>query len=316
MRQIVQLSKPIVHEKRSIWPAAAGITGRADSHAWYGVAEKVEWNLSQAIGFLLVTADPVEAQCAAGNKTRLEKGDLLVLNEATVPHATFSLVSRTDHRIAASNNAVTQSSHALTRALHGSIQLTHASWDARPFLNAAAWSMAIAHLSEREFARTVTLAQLLADESRNTNPPSESARLVAHLEITLFEALAGVLWARDPMSLPQLASGGDKRLVKALLAMAAEPGKPWRIETIAREAAMSRTAFATLFKSRLGKTPLDYLTTLRIQHAATMLETQPTHSIDSIARLVGYADESALRRAYLRATGEPLKRRAESIAKK
>ena len=311
MRQIVQLDEPFVQEQRPawpVWPASVAISGRADAHAWRGGPVNVVWNLSRAIGFLLVTGDSVEAQCAAGNKTRLEKGDLLILNEATAPETFFSLRDGPEHRVVATGT--------VTRALHGSIHFGRACWDAQPFARAAAWSMAVVHLSEREFARAATLAQLLADETIDIRTEEDSARLVARLETTLFEVLASVLWARDPMSLPQLASSGDKRIVKALLAMAAEPGKPWRIETIAHEVAMSRTAFATLFKKVLGKTPLEYLTALRIQLAATRLEAQPACSIDSIAREVGYADESALRRAYLRATGEPLKRRTEPTAKK
>ena len=315
MRQIVQLDEPIVQERRPAWPASVAISGRADAHAWRGGPLNVVWNLSRAIGFLLVTVDSVEAQCAAGNKTRLEKGDLLILNEATAPQSFFSLRECTEHCVVAPGTATVHAGRTVTRALHGSIHFGSDHWDAQPFARAAGWSMAVAHLSGREFARAATLAQLLADETSETRTEVDSVRVVAGLETTLFEVLASVLWARDPMSLPQLASGGDKRIVKALLAMAAEPGKPWRIETIAHEVAMSRTAFATLFKKVTGKTPLDHLTALRVQQAATMLETQPAYSIDSIAREVGYADESALRRAYLRATGEPLKRRAETTAK-
>jgi transcriptional regulator GlxA family with amidase domain len=71
---------------------------------------------------------------------------------------------------------------------------------------------------------------------------------------------------------------------------------------------MSRTSFAMRFKEVLGQTPLHYLTALRIQHAMTLLAAIPPRSIDSVARDVGYADESALRRAYQRAVGGPFKR--------
>lgn len=316
MRQIVQLDKPIVQEADRAWPINTGVAGRADAFAWRGGHKQVEWNLSNAIGFLLVTAGDLEAQCAAGNKTRLSKGDLLILNEATVPYTTFLLSESADaEQLAVPARRANERNRI--RALHGSIQPLNQGmngrWEGKPFANAPAWSMAVARLSEREFARSSALAQLLADETSANdalyeNNVADTARLVSNLESTLFEALAGVLWTRDPMSLPQLAACGDKRLAKALVAMTAEPGKPWRVETMAREAAMSRTAFAMRFKEVLGQTPLDYLTALRIQYALTVLETEPQLSIDSVARDVGYADESALRRAYLRATGEPLRR--------
>jgi AraC-like DNA-binding protein len=314
MRQIVQLNKPIVQEKDNAWKTKASITGRAHVKAWHGEAAQIQWDLDQAIGFLLVTEGQIEAQCAAGNKTQLHKGDLLILNESSIPHAAFFLgggISINAHDSPSPAKATME--ETMSRALHGSIEPAHAHWHARPFASNPARAMAVARLSDREFTRTATLAQLLADETATTTiVNTDAARLVATMEATLFQALAGVLRERDPMSMPQLAGSGDKQLQKALLAMIEAPEKPWRIETMAREAAMSRTAFAVRFKEVLGQTPLHYLTALRVQHAMTLLAATPQQTIDSVARDVGYADESALRRAYQRAVGEPFKRRDAS----
>lgn len=310
MRQIVQLNKPIVQEKDNAWKTNANITGRAHVRVWHGEAAKIEWNLDQAIGFLLVTEGQIEAECAAGNKTQLHKGDLLILNESSVSHAAFFLDGGISiHASDASSLAEAAINEKKSCALHGSIEPAHLHWHARPFASNPARAMAVARLSEREFTRTATLAQLLADETADTTiGNTDAARLVATMEATLFQALAGVLRERDPMSMPQLAGSSDQQLQRALLAMIEAPEKPWRIETMAREAAMSRTAFAVRFKEVLGQTPLHYLTALRIQYAMTLLAAIPQQTIDSVARDVGYADESALRRAYQRAVGEPFKR--------
>ncbi len=310
MRQIVQLNKPIVQEQDNAWKTDASITGRAHVCAWRGEAAQIEWNLDQAIGFLLVTEGQIEAECAAGNKTQLHKGDLLILNESLVSHTTFFLDGGiSTHATDSPSSAEATVDEVMSRALHGSIVPAHAHWHARPFASNPARAMAVARLSEREFARTATLAQLLADETTATGN-TDTARLIATMEATLFEALVGVLRERDPMSMPQLAGSSDQHLQKALLAMIAAPEKPWRIETMARAAGMSRTAFAVRFKEMLGQTPLHFLTALRIQQAMTLLASAPAQTIDSVARDVGYADESALRRAYQRAAGEPLKRSA------
>jgi AraC-like DNA-binding protein/uncharacterized cupin superfamily protein len=316
MRQIVQLIKPIVQEQDNAWKTDARITGRAHVCAWRGEAAQIEWNLHQAIGFLLVTEGQIEAECAAGNKTQLHKGDLLILNESLVSHTTFFLDGGiSTHATDSPSSAEATVDAVMSRALHGLIVPAHAHWHARPFASNPARAMAVARLSEREFTRTATLAQLLADETTamtttTTTGNIDTARLIATMEATLFEALVGVLRERDPMSMPQLAGSSDQHLQKALLAMIAAPEKPWRIETMARAAGMSRTAFAVRFKEMLGQTPLHYLTALRIQHAMTLLASAPAQTIDSVARDVGYADESALRRAYQRAVGEPLKRSA------
>jgi AraC-like DNA-binding protein len=316
MRQIVQLDRPIVQNvvhQESVWPMSAGISGRADAIAWRGGCTKVEWDLSSVIGFVLVTDNAIEAQCAAGNKTLLVKGDLLILNESSasaLSAATAFFLN--DAALVAPIASITPADVTPIRALHGSIQPANARWDHRPFADKPAWSMAVARLNEREYTRVATIAQLLANEAGPLDDERPSTRLVANLEATLFEALAGVLWARDPLSLPQLVACGDKRIAKALVAISEAPAKPWRIDTMAREAAMSRTAFAMQFKKIVGKTPLDYLTGLRLQFATTLLENSPVLSIDCIARDVGYADESALRRAYTRVTGESFKRRGEA----
>ena len=313
MRQIVQLNRPIVQEKDSAWTTNASITGRAHVRAWHGEAAQIEWNLDQAIGFLLVTEGQIEARCAAGNKTQLQKGDLLILNESSTPHAAFFLAGgisiHASGTLVSAEDAEDSISEKISCALHGALKPAHAHWHARPFSSNPARAMAVARLSEREFIRTATLAQLLADETASTTiGNTDSERLIATMEATLFEALAGVLRERDPMSMPQLAGSSDKQLQRALLAMIEAPEKPWRIDTMAREAGMSRTSFAVRFKELLGQTPLDYLTALRIQHAMTLLATTPLQTIDSVAREVGYADESALRRAYQRAVGEPFRR--------
>jgi AraC-like DNA-binding protein len=311
MRQIVQIDKPIVQKKEGAEKTHASISGRAHARAWHGEAAQIEWNLDCAIGFLLVTEGQIEAECAAGNKTRLNKGDLLILNEASASYAAFFLAGgASDLSLAEGAEGVKDKTHAtISSALHGAIKPEHAHWHARPFAHNPARAMAVARLNEREFTRAATLAQLLVDETAETTIGNTNAkRLIATMEASLFEALVGVLRERDPMSMPQLAGSSDIKLQKALLAMIEAPEKPWRVETMAREATMSRTAFAVRFKEVLGQTPLNYLTALRIQQAMTLLAATPQQTIDSVARDVGYADESALRRAYERAVGEPFKR--------
>ncbi len=307
MRQIVQLNKPIVQEKDGAEKTNASISGRAHARAWHGEAARIEWNLDRAIGFLLVTEGQIEAQCAAGNKTLLNKGDLLILNESSVSHAAFFLAGRIN--ISSGGVSKPEESKTISSALHGSIEPAFRHWHARPFANNPARAMAVARLSEREFTRAATLAKLLVDEAADaTIDTNDKARLIAAMEASLFEALVSVLRAHDPMSMPQLAGCSDIKLQRALLAMTEAPEKPWRIETMAQVAAMSRTAFAVRFKKVMGQTPLNYLSALRIQYAMTLLAETPQLTIDSIAHDVGYADESALRRAYERAVGQPFNR--------
>jgi hypothetical protein len=101
---------------------------------------------------LLVTEGQIEAECAAGNKTLLNRGDLLIMNESSVSHAAFFLegsahVRDDDLLTSAQNNAPA----IISSALHGAIRPHQSHWHARPFAHNPARAMAVAHLNERVY---------------------------------------------------------------------------------------------------------------------------------------------------------------------
>lgn len=99
-----------------------------------------------------------------------------------------------------------------------------------------------------------------------------------------------------------LAALADERLARALAALHAEPGRDWRVETLAEIAAMSRTAFAITFSEALGQGPIQYLTEWRISEARRLLADRRL-SVAQIAEQLGYHSEAAFRRAYKRVEG-------------
>ncbi len=103
---------------------------------------------------------------------------------------------------------------------------------------------------------------------------------------------------------PGLVAGmADPRLARALVAMHEAPGEPWTLERMAERAGMSRTAFANTFRDRIGQTPADYLAGWRIALAQSRLrEGRP---LKALAEELGYANPSALSRAFAARTGMP-----------
>src|SRR4029077_18687084 len=73
-----------------------------------------------------------------------------------------------------------------------------------------------------------------------------------------------------------LAAMSDKHLSKAIEAMHSALDKSWSVESLAREARMSRSAFALKFKNVLGQTPLEYLTQWRMHKASAMIRSSNT----------------------------------------
>jgi len=102
----------------------------------------------------------------------------------------------------------------------------------------------------------------------------------------------------------------DDRLRPALRLMHAEPGKPWRLEELARASAMSRTSFAERFRSVAGVPPLTYLHRWRMLLAQRALRDGDT-LVGSLAFELGYASESAFSTAFKREIGlSPLRYRS------
>ena len=104
---------------------------------------------------------------------------------------------------------------------------------------------------------------------------------------------------KDPGWLAALA---DVRLRAVLSSIHREPARAWTLAGLAHSAGMSRTAFAQLFKAKVGKSPMEYLTHWRMTIAAKRLK-NPKESISSMAPAVGYKSESAFSAAFKRELG-------------
>lgn len=101
---------------------------------------------------------------------------------------------------------------------------------------------------------------------------------------------------------PGLITGlSDARLARALVAVHDQPGAAWTLARMAQCAGMSRTTFAHVFRELVGQTPMDYVIDWRILLAqARLREGQP---VKVLAERLGYANPSALSRAFAARTG-------------
>lgn len=122
-------------------------------------------------------------------------------------------------------------------------------------------------------------------------------------EVVLIQLLRWMLDNPSHLSPTQsLLSGlADERLAAALVAVHEAPGEPWTLQTMARVAAMSRSAFASRFKEVIGQTPVDYLTEWRLTIAQENL--RAGMSVSTIAAELGYASASAFSRAFAQRIG-------------
>ncbi len=99
-----------------------------------------------------------------------------------------------------------------------------------------------------------------------------------------------------------LAALRDERLGRAIAAIHREPGADWTVESLARTAAMSRSAFAARFTDVVGEPAMRYLTRWRLQVARSTLR-DVDEPLGIVAERLGYRSEAAFCRAYKREFG-------------
>jgi transcriptional regulator GlxA family with amidase domain len=73
---------------------------------------------------------------------------------------------------------------------------------------------------------------------------------------------------------------------------------------LAKAAHLSPRQFSRAFRAETGQSPAKAVENLRVEAARLMME-QSRHPIDIIARQTGFADRDRMRRAFLRAFGQP-----------
>jgi len=143
--------------------------------------------------------------------------------------------------------------------------------------------------------------------------PGSQAILGRLMELLFIETLR-----RHVSRLPAGARGwfgalNDPVVGRALQAIHADPGRPWTIESLAREVGASRTVIGERFRALLGRPPIDYVIAWRIQLAAERLRLGHD-SIARVALLAGYESETSFSRAFRRVTGQSPGRWRESAA--
>ncbi len=149
--------------------------------------------------------------------------------------------------------------------------------------------------------RLATLVQLLGEEARALRPARDMI-LARLLEVLLVEALRSTAGTAAP---PGLLRGlADERLAAAIRRMHENPTANWTVEQLAREAALSRSAFFDRFRRAVGVAPMEYLLSWRMALAKNLLRSKKG-GIQEIAERVGYGSASAFSVAFTRFVGLP-----------
>lgn len=149
--------------------------------------------------------------------------------------------------------------------------------------------------------RLATLVQLVGEESR-ARRPARDVVLERLLEVLLIEALRSTAGTTESSGL--LRGLGDERLAAAIRRMHETPAHPWTVAHLAKEAALSRSAFFERFRRTVGVAPMEYLLAWRMALAKSLLR-RKEGSVAQVAQRVGYSSASTFTIAFTRYVGLP-----------
>ncbi|MEL4319911.1 AraC family transcriptional regulator [Leifsonia sp. YIM 134122] len=143
-----------------------------------------------------------------------------------------------------------------------------------------------------------SVLRMLAREAEGTQPGGEAV-MTSLADVLVIQVLRWWLRTTELPATGWLTAVRDPQVGRALGRMHARPDHDWTLVELARQANMSRSAFAERFATLVGEPPMRYLAGWRLQQAHTEL-VRTADPIASISSRVGYTSEAAFSRAFKR----------------
>lgn len=169
------------------------------------------------------------------------------------------------------------------------------------FLMSTLPTVVVVHGADPSAASMRWLIMRLRDELAAPTPGADASQALL-AQMLCVEIIR--YWCRHGAETGLLGALRDDRIAAALRAMHGDVTRSWRVEELASQVAMSRSAFAARFKQLTGVAPLDYLLRWRMRVAAHALHGRE-EPMQRIAASVGYQSDSAFSLAFKRVYGVP-----------
>lgn len=162
----------------------------------------------------------------------------------------------------------------------------------------------------RAAGRLAAVTKLVAEEAGEQRAGRDLV-LTRLVEVLLIEALRAIPGDDAP---PGLLRGlADARVAAAMRQMHGDPARDWTMAQLAKEAALSRSAFFDRFVRAVGQPPMEYLLSWRMALAKDLLRRRDV-ALEEIAARVGYGSASTFSTAFSRHVGQPPGRYARGAA--
>ena len=145
--------------------------------------------------------------------------------------------------------------------------------------------------------------RLMAAEAGELRPGGEAV-ITRLADILVVQAIRSWLETDPAAQTGWLGALQDRQIGRAIALIHRDPARPWTVASLARELAMSRSAFAARFTELVGEPAMQYVTRWRMQLALASLRDEGA-TVGELASRLGYRSEAAFARAFKRVVGVP-----------
>jgi AraC-like DNA-binding protein len=172
---------------------------------------------------------------------------------------------------------------------------------ARNFIAALPDLIRIEALRAQGMERMQGTLGLIAAETMHPRPGGEAV-ITRLSDVLVIQAIRAWIDADPSAQTGWLGALRDPEIGRALALIHRDPAHPWTVESLAREVAMSRSAFAARFTALVGEPAMQYLTRFRMQVAVNALQDDGA-TVAELASRLGYRSQAAFARAFKRVVG-------------
>ena len=143
--------------------------------------------------------------------------------------------------------------------------------------------------------------RMIAAEAKEMNPGGET--LITRLaDILVVHAIRHWITHSKSTQTGWLAALRDRQIGPVISKIHRRPDRRWTLDALAREASMSRSAFAARFTELVGEPAMHYVTGWQMSAARSRLAESDV-SVAEVAHAFGYESEAAFNRAFKRHLG-------------
>jgi AraC-like DNA-binding protein len=263
--------------------------------------------LPDYLWFHIVTAGALELELEHGSPATLGTGDLALVTHGAGHVLRSGRGAPTPGILELERDQVSDRYEILrhggggaqTRLMCGAIRFDQTA--ARTLVAALPDLIRIAGFAGPESERIRETLSIVAAETARPRPGGEAV-ITRLADVLVIQAIRAWMETDPDAQTGWLGALRDPQIGRALALIHADPGRPWTVASLAREVAMSRSAFAARFTQLVGQPAMHYVVSVRMQAAVNALREEGA-TVAELASRFGYRSPAAFARAFKRDVG-------------